>query len=69
MWAAFRYVQSMQVIEKMGQLAVILPTRPTPKRTEDLVVEFLQEDNICYRAMTGKKLLMDRSQFSHLKRI
>lgn len=30
----------------------------------DLVVEFLQEDNICYRAMTGKKLLMDRSQFS-----
>jgi hypothetical protein len=56
----------MQVIEKMGQLAVILPA---PKRTEDLVVEFLQEDNICYRAMTGKKLLMDRSQFSHLKRI
>ena len=66
MWAAFRYVQSMQVIEKMGQLAVILPTL---KRAEDLVVEFLQEDNICYRAMTGKKLLMDRSQFSHLKRI
>ena len=56
----------MQVIEKIGQLAVILPTL---KRTEDLVVEFLQEDNICYRAMTGKKLLMDRSQFSHLKRI
>lgn len=31
---------------------------------EDKVVDFLQEDNICYRAMTGKKLLMDRSQFS-----
>ena len=32
--------------------------------TKDQTVDFLQEDNICYRAMPGKKLLIDRSQFS-----
>ena len=36
--------------------------------SQDQTVDFLQEDNICYRAMPGKKLLlsgnMEKSQFS-----